>query len=223
MSRRIGNQNMTLCQNDNETTISTYDATAQAYTDRWFTFRLEKQMRRFTSYLTPGALVLDAGCGPGRDVGYLRELGYRAIGLDRSWGMLSEAQRRVHGPWVCGDLRALPFADGSFDGAWACASLLHLPKADMPRALAELRRVLKGGVLFLALKKGDGEERVMGSDGRCRYFAYYQMPELHDLCLEARFEILEAQTEADAAGRAEVWLNLIARAVGGTPLGLAEG
>ena len=69
---------------DVEPTIATYDATAQAYAERWSSLRLERQLRRFTSFLSPGALVLDAGCGPGRDVGYLHEPGYRAIGLDRS-------------------------------------------------------------------------------------------------------------------------------------------
>ena len=127
--------------------------------------------------------------------------------------MLCEARRRLAAPWVCGDLRALPFADGCFDGVWACASLLHLPRGGMPRALAELRRVLRAGVLYLSVKEGEGERWVMEGSEHRRYFVYYQMPELRDLCRGASFEISEVWTEADRADRAETWLNVIARAI----------
>jgi ubiquinone/menaquinone biosynthesis C-methylase UbiE len=61
---------------------------------------------------------VDVGCGAGRDVEWMGELGLEAIGLDRSQGMLHEARRRVpSGRFVQGSFTALPFANGSIDGS----------------------------------------------------------------------------------------------------------
>src|SRR3954451_19127156 len=70
--------------------------------------------------LEPGASVLDAPCGYGRGTVPLAQRGYRMTGIDLSEVQLDEARRRAAGvvgvELVQGDLRALPFADGSFDG-----------------------------------------------------------------------------------------------------------
>jgi SAM-dependent methyltransferase len=73
---------------------------------------------------------------------------------------------------VVGDLRALPFADGSFDAALCISTLEHIGRdnsvygldgaadaAGMEKALRELRRVLAGhGRLFLTVPTGRHEE-----------------------------------------------------------------
>jgi ubiquinone/menaquinone biosynthesis C-methylase UbiE len=53
-----------------------------------------------------------------------------------------------------GDVQDLPFADASFDVVAALWMLYHVP--DIPRALAEIRRVLRPGGLFVAVTNGDG-------------------------------------------------------------------
>ncbi|HIP97012.1 MAG TPA: class I SAM-dependent methyltransferase, partial [Anaerolineae bacterium] len=75
------------------TTAASYDAIAPEFAVRWFDFRLHEQVARFAERLWPGAHVLDLGCGPGRDVAYLQELGFRAVGVDLSAGMLAEGRR----------------------------------------------------------------------------------------------------------------------------------
>jgi SAM-dependent methyltransferase len=44
--------------------------------------------------LRPGARMLDAGCGFGRTVGVLAEMGFDAVGVDISPAVIAEAQRR---------------------------------------------------------------------------------------------------------------------------------
>ena len=82
-----------------------------------------------------------------------------------------------------GDILSLPCTNDSFAGVWAYTSLLHIPKADMPRALTEIRRVLtREGVLGLGMIEGDGEEyRHNLGAGFPRLFAYYQKHELEEL------------------------------------------
>lgn len=191
-------------------TVASYDAGAAAFVRRWFHFRLEDSVRRFVAHLRPGARILDVGCGVGRDVGHFQELGFDATGIDLSSGMLTEARRRVNAPFVQADMRRLPFADGSFDALWVCASLLHLPKAEAPAVLQECRRVLDHGHVFLALKGGQGERWVTGSDGgQSCFFAYYHPAEVALMVERAGFRVLEAWDNPPGPGQTEPWLNVI--------------
>jgi SAM-dependent methyltransferase len=64
---------------------------------------------------TPGSRVLDLACGAGRHLGFLQEKGMAAVGLDLSLPLLREARAAAgDGFLVRGDMRHLPFADGSF-------------------------------------------------------------------------------------------------------------
>ena len=47
--------------------------------------------------------------------------------------------------YVVGDARELPFEDGSFDAVFSYSVLQHLAKEDVPRVVAEIRRVLRPG------------------------------------------------------------------------------
>ncbi len=192
-------------------TISSYNAHASAYARRWFDFRLDDNVNRFAARLQPGARILDVGCGVGRDVGHLRELGFKAAGIDLSRGMLIEARRRVKAPFVRADMRRLPFGDGSFDALWVCASLLHLPQAQAPAALAECGRVLGRGHIFLTLKRGRGERWVQKPDSDQTYFfAYYFPAEIKVLLKQAGFCLLESWENPPGPGQSHPWLNIIA-------------
>jgi SAM-dependent methyltransferase len=101
-------------------------------------------------HLTDGQRVLDVGCGTGEDVVAIASIigpEGRAIGVDSSTEMTSEAQKR-HGPvpgvsFLVGDAQRLPFASGTFDSCRTERTLLHL--ADPDRAVFEMTRVLKRG------------------------------------------------------------------------------
>ena len=50
-----------------------------------------------------------------------------------------------------GDMRELPFADGQFDAVVSSYAIDHLRRADRPKAISEVARVLKPGGEFLLL------------------------------------------------------------------------
>ena len=109
----------------------------------------------FTASLPPGGVVVDVGCGPGRDIALLRARGFRVIGVDRSLGQL----RTNSVPGVLqADMRQLPLRAGSADAIWCQAALLHIPRTAVPAVLAEFARAIRpGGGLYLSVAKGDGE------------------------------------------------------------------
>lgn len=198
-------------------TVTAYDALAPEYAERWFHFRLDKALARFQDHVQLGSLVLDAGCGPGRDTQTLQMLGYRVLGIDCSIGMLREGRRRgVNAPLVQADLRYLPLPQHSLDGIWACASLLHLPKTEVSVALAECARVLNHGCLYLAVKEGEGEGwETDRRTGLRRYFAYYYLSELKSLLERSGFQVLEHWIDRPGEGQRHPWINVIASICGG--------
>ena len=119
-------------------------------------------LARFAGMVADGGRVLDAGCGPGHIAAHLNGLGLAVTGLDLSTRMLEVARRRVPGgEFVHGNMLALPQPDGSFAGCVAMYSLHHLARTDLPRALAEIRRVLAADAPFLlALHCGHGRVRA---------------------------------------------------------------
>ncbi len=67
--------------------------------------------------LTPEDRVLDLGCGAGRHMVHLQGRAASLTGLDYSRALLNEAQRHLTYPasLVRADMRALPFAEHTFD------------------------------------------------------------------------------------------------------------
>lgn len=81
--------------------------------------------------------VLDVGCGIGHS---FTELAPRTtIGVDLDAQALAGQDRETH----VADMRALPFADATFDALVAIQSIEHVPDAE--RALREFARVLRPG------------------------------------------------------------------------------
>lgn len=98
----------------------------------------------------PPRAVLDLACGAGRHTAALRRRGYRALGVDLSLTLLAH-MRGQHLPMVAGDMRRLPFADGSFD--WVLNFFTSFGYFEQERenfrVLEEIVRVLAPGGRFL--------------------------------------------------------------------------
>jgi arsenite methyltransferase len=104
----------------------------------------------------PGERVLDVGSGPGFLVASLADaVGASGAvhGLDQSAPMNAVARDLIGTrPWARiddGDALELPYADGAFDAA--VSTQVYEYVADIPRALSELRRVLRLGGRVLVL------------------------------------------------------------------------
>ncbi len=123
---------------------SFWDKGGREYEDRTEAIALQR-------LLPPnGRLLLELGAGAGRNTP--RYIGFdRIILLDYSRTQLEQAQQRLGTSekyvYVAADAYRLPFVDGLFDGATMIRTLHHM--ADAPKALAQVRNVMRLGGTFI--------------------------------------------------------------------------
>jgi SAM-dependent methyltransferase len=119
--------------------------------------------------------LFEVGAGAGHDSQYFADSGLTVVATDLSPQMVAMCRRRGLNALVM-DVLHLDLPIGAFDAAYAMNSLLHIPNADLPDALAAVRRSLKPGALFYLGLYGGPEpfEGVLSSDWHIpnRFFSF---------------------------------------------------
>jgi SAM-dependent methyltransferase len=140
--------------------------------------------------LHAGARILDAPCGWGRHARLFPQAGIDAFGADLSVPLLTRArsdatQGDQTARFAATDVRALPFADGTFDAVVNVFTSLGLFVDDDEdlRALREARRVLRPGGAFLL-------ESMHRDDVVCAYAARdrWTLPDGTEVRVRRRFD-----------------------------------
>ncbi len=109
--------------------------------------------------------VLDIGCGTGVDLEALARRAGHAIGIDRSFRMVSATRTRQHlGPAsaAVADGQMLPFPSDTFDACWARAVLIHTEHAQ--QVVDEIARILKDGARVVLSEPDHGSHIVSTSE-----------------------------------------------------------
>ena len=110
----------------------------------------------FGGTIPEDSLVLDIGCGNGRNCIFLAEK-HRVVGLDISHAMAGIARKNLAGKgfgeeceFIQSDAANLPFMDSTFDSVLYIATLHHLHTEEQRlKSLEEVRRVMKGNARAL--------------------------------------------------------------------------
>ena len=174
----------------------------------------------FLRYLTPGATMLEGGCGRGQYVAYYSARGIKVVGLDFAREWLTAIHRESPQlPLCAGDVGALPFRDATFDLYYSGGVVEHF-EGGAERALAEARRVLKptGTLLVsvpyyspmrraLAFMRSSEWRRVSrpavdqsGANGQQFYQYAYTVPEFSRMLTAAGLRVVGTQGFAIAWG-----------------------
>jgi SAM-dependent methyltransferase len=176
-----------------------YNLAADRYHERFHDEMCDKPydralLDRLAESLAPGALVLDAGCGPCAPAGrHLRQRGARVIGIDISDRCVILAREHVRElRFAQADLARLPFSGGVFDGILAYYSLIDTPKALLAVLASELCRVLApGGRLLVVVKAGldEGISHDLLGIATNIWFARFTPQEIAQLLTDAGLEV----------------------------------
>lgn len=143
-----------------------YTRVAPVY-ELWARLAESKARRRVLELagVRPPEDVLEVATGTGVQLVRLAQAnpGGRTVGVELAAGMLAQTRRRLDTAGL-GDVQVveasaleLPFEDESFDLAVNAYMLDLLPRDDIPRALAELKRVLRpdGRLVLSNMTKGE--------------------------------------------------------------------
>jgi isopentenyl-diphosphate delta-isomerase type 1 len=194
-------------------TLEYYNRNAGSFTSTTVDVEFTDIQDWFLRYLEPGALILDFGCGSGRDSRYFLSKGFRVEACDGSEEMVRAASKTAGIP-----VRKMLFEEldeeERYDGIFACASILHVPFEELPDILAKMERALKkDGAVYVSFKYGTFEGERNG-----RFFTDMTMERLQER-LEAAagkyggkgLHIVGSRVTGDVRpGReSEKWLNAI--------------
>lgn len=182
----------------------------QLHAQRFFSETVDVDMSElycpFVAHLKPGARILDAGCGSGRDAKAFSEMGYEVEAFDASAELVELARQHTGLP-----VKQMRFEEVTeverYDGIWCCASLLHVPLAELPGVMAQLAKALKpGGVWYLSFKYGSGEREKDG-----RRFTDMDEAGLGEMIVGlSGIELVECwQTHDQRPEREDSWINLV--------------
>lgn len=193
----------------------TYEHTRQAWRDIWADTDFDRELRTlyyartqalietYLPYLDRALPVLEAGCGMGQIVYYLRERGYKAIGIDYAPEALVPSHARFPDlPLHLGDVHHLPYPTNTFGGYLSFGVVEHFEQGPAA-ALDEACRVLRpGGALILTVPHPNFVEVLRDTANRVfparlekvgRRAEYYERTfhhtELASYVLEAGFKI----------------------------------
>ncbi|HEY4279102.1 MAG TPA: class I SAM-dependent methyltransferase [Conexibacter sp.] len=136
--------------------------------------------------LPPGARLLDAGCGSGRELDELAARG-RVSGVDVSAVAVDCARARGHADVQRAAIERMPFADSTFDLVTCLDVIEHTP--DDRESLAELRRVTRpGGLLVVTVPAYPS--LWSAHDVRNRHFRRYRAASLRAAAAESGWSVL---------------------------------
>lgn len=164
----------------------------------------------FFRYLPKGESILEAGCGPGTWVIYLRDNGFDVQGIEHDQRVISRIKKELPNlPVQSGDISLLPFQDSSL-GAYISLGVIEHFEDGVERPLKEAFRVLRpGGILILTVPFNNIFRKLVAHPLRSIYlFAHwlrygkmhfaeyrYSEAEVCDMLKISGFEIIELGTD----------------------------
>lgn len=190
-------------------TINYYNQNAARFAAETILVDFESTQKRFTDKLPIGAVILDFGCGSGRDTKYFLSQGYQVEALDGSAELC-----RLAGEYTGVKVKNLLFHELAeierYDGIWACSSILHLPPYELADVMRKMVTALKhSGIIYTSFKYG-----TFAGERNGRYFTDMTEETFADFLKQVNNVKVEEQwiTSDVRPGRSEEkWLNLILR------------
>ena len=190
-------------------TLTYYNQNAHQFTQATLSVDFAAMQQRFLDKLPAGGLILDFGCGSGRDTKAFIDKGFQVEAIDGS-----EELCKIASEYTGILVKQMLFQEldelEKYDGIWACSSILHMKRSELLGVIEKMVQALKvHGIIYTSFKYGTFEGERNG-----RYFT--DMTEDLFLTLIKDMDNLQIEeqwiTSDVRPGRGEEkWLNLILR------------
>lgn len=190
-------------------TLTYYNQNAHQFTQATLSVDFVAMQQRFLDKLPVGGLILDFGCGSGRDTKAFIDKGFQAEAIDGS-----EELCKIASEYTGIQVKQMLFQEldelEKYDGIWACSSILHMKRQELPDVIEKMVRALKvHGIIYTSFKYGTFEGERNG-----RYFTDMTedlfltlIKDMDNLQIEEQWITSDVRPERGE----EKWLNLILR------------
>lgn len=187
-------------------TLEYYNKFSSSFIQSTFEVDMEALYQPFLSHLAKNSLILDLGCGSGRDSLAFINKGYSVHAIDYSEELVRQATALTGIP-----VRYQSFYDLNdcciYDGIWACASLLHCERDRLKDVIQSILHALKvNGILYMSFKYGDNDREKDG-----RKFTDLNEQQAEELLNQFdQIELIKHWITIDQRpDREEKWLNIL--------------
>ena len=192
-----------------DSTVEYYNKNAEQFLAETMNVEFSETQNAFLKLLPDGAMILDFGCGSGRDALEFLRQGYQVDATDGSAEMCYAASEITGLP-----VRQMLFQDlnekEKYDGIWACSSILHLSRTTLKNVLVKMCMALKdGGIAYSSFKYGTFEGKRND-----RYFTDFTEESFEDFISginELKIEKMWITADVRPGREQEKWLNIILR------------
>lgn len=195
-----------------ERTVNYYEEHAKVFASETLNADMSSFYQPFLEKIKKEGLILDAGCGSGRDSLFFKKAGYRVEAMDASKEMCKEAEKVLNQKVHCCFFEELEEKE-VYDGIWCCASLLHVKKEKMAGTLNHLLSTLKKDGIFYACWQKGKEERMVGD----RYYADYTKEQLEEMLEHVQsgelLKFWESEDVLQDPPRTKIWMNIIMKKI----------
>lgn len=196
-------------------TIRYYDSNAAGLSERYAAAEPTHIRTLLARWLNAGQLVLEIGCGCGRDAAYMANLGCVVTATDASEAMLSCVPPEWRGSArflkVTFPLRSDDaLLQERFDAVVAIAVLMHLPDGELFDFAYQVRTLLRDGGLFVC-SFCSGRELASGDS---RLYVHRESEQVQLLFERLGFRLVSLTRNPDDMGRDHEWTNLVMQVEG---------
>lgn len=183
-----------------------YEKNYKEYHEKTFIVDPSSFLSPFAKNLEPGSIILDIGCGSGRDLLWLKKRGFKVVGFERSPGLAGLVRENVRCEVIKDDFEAYDFSPLSVDAILLVGTFVHLPHRKLPDVVNSIGQALKDdGKMLLSLKRGAGST----TDSHGREFHLWSDAELRGIFKNQGLDVILFFEQESKIGTDEVWLGYV--------------
>jgi 2-polyprenyl-3-methyl-5-hydroxy-6-metoxy-1,4-benzoquinol methylase len=132
--------------------IEFYNVNSEVFISNTVRADMSKLYEKFEKHLKKKAVILDLGCGSGRDTRHFISKGYDVVSVDGSEKMVEYCKEHSTNEIYCSTFETFS-SPMKFDAIWACASLLHVKRENIVKIISKYIDMLKNnGIFFMSFK-----------------------------------------------------------------------